>query len=78
MHVASRDGQAVVTEGVIDLAVLDGSGWTVIDWKSDRADADEWARLATGYDRQVARYAELLRAVTARYAVGAVVRVGQQ
>ena len=78
MHVAQANGHAVVTEGVIDLAVLRDDGWTVIDWKSDRVELDAWAQLRLTYDRQVARYAEMLRDVTGLDASGAVERVGQQ
>ena len=78
MHVETTTGQAVVTEGVIDLAVLHDDGWTVLDWKSDRADADEWTRLQRVYDAQVARYAAMLHDVTGLAAAGTVVRVGQQ
>ena len=66
-----------VTEGVIDLAVVGADGWRVIDWKSDRADAEQWARVEPTYARQVARYAELLSAITALPAHGAIERVGQ-
>ncbi len=77
MHVADLDGQSVVTEGVIDLACVRNDGWTVLDWKSDRVNADAWAQLQIDYQRQVDRYAEMLRDVSGLPARGVVVRVGQ-
>ncbi|MBC7844795.1 MAG: UvrD-helicase domain-containing protein [Gemmatimonadaceae bacterium] len=71
------DAGVLVTEGVIDLAVVGAAGWRVIDWKSDRASTEQWSRLAPTYERQVARYAEMLSAITALPARGTIERVGQ-
>ena len=64
-----RDG--VVIDGQIDLAFDSGTGWTVVDFKTDAelgaADAD--------YRRQVALYAEALTAITGRPATATILRV---
>ena len=69
---AERVGDRVlVTEGVIDLALDDGTSWRVVDWKTD---VDESARLER-YSAQVSGYATLLEAITGRPATGQVERV---
>lgn len=54
------DGSLV--EGAIDLAFTDGRGWRVIDFKTDR----ELEHAAAAYKRQVALYAEAIRASTGK------------
>ena len=75
---AERVGdRVIVTEGVIDVAVDDGTQWRVIDWKSDHADDDAWAAKMQRYTDQVTGYATLLQAITDRPAAGSIERVGQ-
>ncbi len=69
------DGTEVVTEGVIDAVGHDENGWTVIDWKTDAVEGDEWARRAAIYEKQVAAYAEMLAALTSEPASGRIERV---
>ena len=69
---AERVGDRVlVTEGVIDLALDEGTSWRVVDWKTD---VDGSARLER-YSAQVSGYATLLEAITGRPATGQVERV---
>ena len=65
-----RDGVTEVTEGVIDAALLTADGWQVLDWKTDDVDEGEWRRRKEKYDRQVARYAEMLAGISGAQAVG--------
>jgi ATP-dependent helicase/nuclease subunit A len=58
------DGTEVVTEGVIDAVAHDENGWTVIDWKTDAVEGDDWARRAASYEKQVSAYAEMLAELT--------------
>ena len=75
---AERVGdRVIVTEGVIDVAVDDGTQWRVIDWKSDHADDDSWSARLQRYTDQVTGYATLLQAITDRPAAGSIERVGQ-
>ena len=78
MRAERRADRVVVTEGVIDVAVDDGTRWRVIDWKSDRADAAEWATRIDGYTDQVNGYATLLQTITNRPASGTIERVTEQ
>jgi ATP-dependent exoDNAse (exonuclease V) beta subunit len=59
-----------VAEGVIDLAFVDDSGWTVVDFKTD---LDPGAR--PEYSLQVALYAEAIRAATGLPAHGVLLAV---
>ncbi|WP_373067585.1 hypothetical protein [Gemmatimonas sp.] len=52
---------AVVTEGVIDAAVLQDGAWNIVDWKTDSVDAAKWSRRAEAYRRYVETYCNLLR-----------------
>ncbi len=77
MQVQQGAAGVVVTEGVIDLAANAPDGWRVVDWKSDDVDTAEWDRRRVRYDAQVARYAEMLQAISGEPARGVVERVGQ-
>jgi ATP-dependent exoDNAse (exonuclease V) beta subunit len=65
----SPDGMLV--EGTIDLAFDDGSGWTVVDFKTDRELATDLER----YRRQVAIYCQALGAVRGTPAKGILARI---
>ena len=69
--------RVIVTEGVIDLAVDDGTAWRVVDWKSDRDDEGVWETRLQRYTNQVDGYATLLQSITNRPAAGTIERVGQ-
>jgi ATP-dependent exoDNAse (exonuclease V) beta subunit len=64
-----RDDGSLV-EGIVDLAfreeTRDFSGWTVLDFKTDR----EFATSSDRYEAQVALYAEALRAATGLHSRG--------
>ena len=77
MRAARVGDRVIVTEGVIDVAVDDGTQWRVIDWKSDYADDDAWAVRMQRYTDQVTGYASLLQEITGRPAAGSIERVGQ-
>jgi ATP-dependent helicase/nuclease subunit A len=68
------DGVRTVTEGVLDTALFDGQAWRVLDWKTDEVDDAEWAGRLTGYQGQVARYAEILTRLRGEAATGTIVR----
>ncbi|HKB09304.1 MAG TPA: UvrD-helicase domain-containing protein [Vicinamibacterales bacterium] len=59
-------------EGIVDLAFEDESGWTVVDYKTDR---DIAADGLDRYRRQVAVYVAAIAAATGRPAKGVLVRV---
>ncbi len=63
------DGTLV--EGVIDLAFEDESGWTVVDFKTDR----ELAGALDRYRRQVGLYVEAIRKATGREGRGILMRI---
>ena len=69
------DGVMSLTEGVIDAAALGADGWVVVDWKTDRVEGEAWDARARSYDRQVARYCEMLAALGGEPARGSVERV---
>ena len=75
MRAAQVGDRVVVTEGVIDLALDDGSSWHVIDWKTDGDDAGVWSARVERYSAQVNGYATLLEAITGRPATGQIERV---
>ncbi|HEY0997018.1 MAG TPA: PD-(D/E)XK nuclease family protein, partial [Gemmatimonadaceae bacterium] len=68
-------GMESITEGVIDAAVLDGDGWRIVDWKSDRVSGAEWESRRAAYDAQVGGYAGMLQALSGHPAAGRVERV---
>ena len=59
-------GEDAVARGTIDLLYRTGEDWTLVDFKTDRArDRAEMEAIITekGYDEQVRRYAEAVRAL---------------
>ena len=64
-----RDG--VLIDGQIDLAFDNGSGWTVVDFKTDA----ELGVSEADYRRQVALYADALTDITGRPASATILRV---
>jgi ATP-dependent helicase/nuclease subunit A len=55
--------EGILIEGVVDIAFdTDGDGFTVVDFKTDRADGDAGAR----YEQQVALYADAIAQATGR------------
>jgi ATP-dependent helicase/nuclease subunit A len=64
MRRSEEDGVEVLTEGVIDAAVVTGDQWLVIDWKSDKVSDDAWRERLTKYERQVSTYAQMVSALT--------------
>jgi ATP-dependent exoDNAse (exonuclease V) beta subunit len=69
--VTLRLDDGTLVEGVVDLAFLDAGAWTVVDFKTDH----ELARGLDGYRRQVALYADAIRAATGQPASGVLLRV---
>ena len=65
------DDDGTLVEGVVDLAFHDGSGWTVVDYKTDV----ELAAHTGIYSRQVALYARALAAATGQPARSVLLRV---
>ena len=50
----------MLLEGVIDLALEEPTGWTIIDFKTD----EELTRSASVYDRQIGLYAAAVQTST--------------
>ncbi len=61
-----QDGgeHAKLLEGVIDAAVQTPDGWTVVDWKTDDVEEDEWAARAAGYKNQIEAYSHSINALS--------------
>ncbi len=55
---------AKLLEGVLDAAVQTPDGWTVVDWKTDDVDEDEWAARAAGYENQIDAYSRAINALS--------------
>jgi ATP-dependent exoDNAse (exonuclease V) beta subunit len=67
--VLERDGQVEqIVEGVADAVVRTADGWRVLDWKTDAVSDAAWEERRPQYERQVARYAELLARLTGTHA----------
>ena len=69
--VTMRDDDAVLVEGVVDLAFRDGDAWVVVDFKTDR----ELEAALDVYHRQVQLYASMVARATGTPARGVLVRV---
>lgn len=74
MQVVREGAVELLTEGVMDAAARTATGWVVLDWKTDDVSDAEWRRRKGAYERQVARYAEMVTASGAGAAVGEIVR----
>jgi ATP-dependent exoDNAse (exonuclease V) beta subunit len=67
-----RAADGAIVEGVVDLAFLeDGTGWTVVDFKTDI----ELASRKDDYLRQIDAYARAIAAATGQPAAGALLAV---
>ena len=75
MRVADGNSGPVLTEGVIDAATLTDGEWLVVDWKTDAAGGDAWAKRKPRYDRQVGAYEEILTALSQYPATSEIHRV---
>ncbi|HET7603919.1 MAG TPA: UvrD-helicase domain-containing protein, partial [Gemmatimonadales bacterium] len=73
--VDDADGVDVVTQGIADAAALVDGAWVVLDWKTDHADDDTWARREEEYRRQVEAYARMIAARAGVPARGEIIRV---
>jgi ATP-dependent exoDNAse (exonuclease V) beta subunit len=73
-HVVETD-HAILTEGVIDAAMLGDDGCEIVDWKTDVVDDVTWARRKVQYERQVGAYAGMLSELTGLPARGSIERV---
>jgi ATP-dependent helicase/nuclease subunit A len=51
-------GEQILLQGVVDCAMVDDDGITVIDFKTDRVTEDTVQNVARGYEQQVRAYAE--------------------
>ena len=65
-----------IVEGVADALVLDPERCRVLDWKSDDVGDAAWSEREPAYRRQVAAYADMVRALTGLEAADELVRVG--
>ena len=54
----SSNGLPTVLRGVIDLAFLESTGWVIVDYKSERVEADDIPALVTYYKPQIEAYAQ--------------------
>ena len=66
MSIHDDGSRATLIEGVIDAATLTGEGWLVVDWKTDAAGPEEWARRSRQYEQQVAAYERILGALSGK------------
>jgi ATP-dependent helicase/nuclease subunit A len=53
----------VLLQGIVDLAILEDDGITVVDFKTDRVTADSQAMVAEGYFPQVRAYSRALEEI---------------
>jgi ATP-dependent exoDNAse (exonuclease V) beta subunit len=64
LNVASlsvRDGQAVLTEGIVDAVSRSTDGWIVVDWKVNRSGDALWEQQLPAYQVQAESYVEMLQ-----------------
>jgi ATP-dependent helicase/nuclease subunit A len=61
--VLAQDGERYL-EGVIDLVFREKDGWVVVDYKTDRGDAPDFAERMERYREQVAAYARAWARIT--------------
>ena len=54
------DGEQVLLQGVVDCALVEADGITIIDFKTDRVTEETFESVANGYSPQVDTYAEAL------------------
>lgn len=54
------EGEKILLQGVVDCALLEADGITVVDFKTDRVNAETLPAVAEGYRPQVEAYAEAL------------------
>ena len=57
------EGERVLLQGVVDCALLEEDGITIIDFKTDRVDRDTMEDVAFRYQLQVDTYAEAMRRI---------------
>jgi ATP-dependent exoDNAse (exonuclease V) beta subunit len=60
-----------VIDGIVDLAFVEGGGWTVVDFKTDR----ELSAAVDVYKRQIDLYCRAIAAATGQSARGILLRV---
>jgi ATP-dependent helicase/nuclease subunit A len=70
-HVFAAATPRQVMEGAIDLAFDEGSGWVLVDYKTDRIERGKAREAAERHREQVLAYAALLERVTRRTVVEA-------
>jgi len=56
----ASDGDEILLQGVVDCAIIDESGITVLDFKTDRVTSDTLAQVTDSYRLQVKAYANAL------------------
>ncbi len=54
------EGEQVLLQGVVDCALLEADGITIVDFKTDKVTEDTLAAVSEGYSLQVKTYAEAL------------------
>ena len=59
-HYPNTENEKILFQGVVDCAILDDDGITVIDFKTDRASEDNLSTLVDKYKMQVSSYADAL------------------
>ncbi|MEO6865844.1 MAG: UvrD-helicase domain-containing protein [Gemmatimonadaceae bacterium] len=75
MRLTHDADSAILTEGVIDAAVLAGDEWLIVDWKTDAVGDVEWAKRHIQYEKQVGAYGKMLNALTGQPTQFAIQRV---
>ncbi len=59
-------GDKILLQGVVDCAIIDDDGITVLDFKTDRVTEDDLMQVADGYRMQVTAYANALSRIFGR------------
>ena len=56
-------GEEILLQGVVDCALIEADGITVIDFKTDRVTEDSIDHIADGYRTQIIAYAKALERI---------------
>ena len=71
-------GQGVLSEGILDAAVLADNGWTVVDWKFSGSSDALWKTQLVAYQAQAEAYVQTLRGHTGDEGVARIERLRGQ
>lgn len=84
-YVADAEGESILVQGVVDCALIDDHGITVIDYKTDNVETSQLQHSISNYRGQVCAYARALQKIFERpvvnsflyyFHLGEMIRVG--